>query len=390
MQGNTLILFAVFGPALVFASLAKTVTLEEIISWWFMPVNIGITFLIGGILGWIVVKILRPEKYLEKIIIASCSAGNLGNLPLIIIPAICNEEGNPFGEPSTCNSNGLSYVSFSMALGGIFIWTHTYDLMHKSAQLYDKIQNESRLSKTIDEKSEESGNAHFNIRETEASCSDQDALLSPSSKPVQKDAEQPMIVPFLSRRKMRSCMSNNWERFKEITGGTIHQIAEELLTPPMIAAIFGFFVGTIPQLKFLIIGDDAPLRVLQSSITLLGDATLPCVTLLLGANLTRGIRKSVLKPLAILAIITVRYVILPLFGIGIITTAAKLGFLPKSPLYHYVLLIQFALPPAMSIGTMAELFDVGQEECSVIFLWTYLTAALAFTIWSTIFMWILT
>lgn len=57
-----------------------------------------------------------------------------------------------------------------------------------------------------------------------------------------------------------------------------------------------------------------------------------------------------LKPLAILAIITVRYVILPLFGIGIITTAAKLGFLPKSPLYHYVLLIQFALPPAMSIG----------------------------------------
>nr|CAD1844682.1 unnamed protein product [Ananas comosus var. bracteatus] len=339
------ILFAVFGPALIFASLAKTVTLEEIISWWFMPVNIGITFLIGGILGWIVVKILRPEKYLEKIIIASCSAGNLGNLPLIIIPAICNEEGNPFGEPAH--------------LGGIFIWTHTYDLMHKSAQLYDKIQNESRLSKTIDEKSEESGNAHFNIRETEASCSDQDALLSPSSKPVQKDAEQPMI-------------------------------AEELLTPPMIAAIFGFFVGTIPQLKFLIIGDDAPLRVLQSSITLLGDATLPCVTLLLGANLTRGIRKSVLKPLAILAIITVRYVILPLFGIGIITTAAKLGFLPKSPLYHYVLLIQFALPPAMSIGTMAELFDVGQEECSVIFLWTYLTAALAFTIWSTIFMWILT
>lgn len=32
-------------------------------------------------------------------------------------------------------------------------------------------------------------------------------------------------------------MSNNWERFKEITGGTIHQIAEELLTPPMIAAV---------------------------------------------------------------------------------------------------------------------------------------------------------
>ena len=40
-------------------------------------------------------------------------------------------------------------------------------------------------------------------------------------------------------------------------------------------------------------------------------------------------------------------------------------------------------------GTMAQLFDVGKEECSVIFLWTYLVAALALTIWSTIFMWIL-
>lgn len=41
------------------------------------------------------------------------------------------------------------------------------------------------------------------------------------------------------------------------------------------------------------------------------------------------------------------------------------------------------------VGTMAQLFDVGQEECSVIFLWTYLMAAIALTIWSTVFMWIL-
>lgn len=41
-------------------------------------------------------------------------------------------------------------------------------------------------------------------------------------------------------------------------------------------------------------------------------------------------------------------------------------------------------------GTMAQLFNAGQEECSVIFLWTYLVAALAVTGWSSVFMWILT
>lgn len=107
-----------------------------------MPVNIGFTFLFGGILGWIVVKILKPKPYLEGLIIAASSAGlffffstslfvywvclficfgnmglgNLGNLLLIIIPAICNEDGSPFGNGDTCTSLGLSYASFSMAV----------------------------------------------------------------------------------------------------------------------------------------------------------------------------------------------------------------------------------------------------------------------------------
>lgn len=122
---------------------------------WFMPVNIGLTFLLGGILGWILVKILKPKPFLEGVIIATCSAGintltktwhiiysymmitlswlnpessenvfvlgNLGNLPLIIIPAICNESGSPFGDRETCSSVGISYASFSMAvIYGVF------------------------------------------------------------------------------------------------------------------------------------------------------------------------------------------------------------------------------------------------------------------------------
>lgn len=41
-----------------------------------MPVNMGLTFLIGGLLGWLVVKILKPPPYLEGLIVATCSSGN--------------------------------------------------------------------------------------------------------------------------------------------------------------------------------------------------------------------------------------------------------------------------------------------------------------------------
>lgn len=40
-----------------------------------MPINIGITFLVGGVLGWIVVKILGPPRHLEGLVIATSSAG---------------------------------------------------------------------------------------------------------------------------------------------------------------------------------------------------------------------------------------------------------------------------------------------------------------------------
>lgn len=53
----------------------------------------------------------------------SLCAGNLGNMPLIIIPAVCKEKGSPFGSPDTCQTYGLAYVSLSMAVIQYFIST---------------------------------------------------------------------------------------------------------------------------------------------------------------------------------------------------------------------------------------------------------------------------
>ncbi|KAK8446893.1 hypothetical protein SEVIR_9G559201v4 [Setaria viridis] len=100
------------------------------------PVNMGIIFLIGAVLGWVSVKAFRPGEHLQGLVIACCSSGNWGTIPLMIVPAICNEEGSPFGDANTCNLLGLSYVSLSMALGNFYIWTHSYSVMKRSAKMY--------------------------------------------------------------------------------------------------------------------------------------------------------------------------------------------------------------------------------------------------------------
>ena len=48
--------------------------------------------------------------------------------------------------------------------------------------------------------------------------------------------------------------------------------------------------------------------------------------------------------------IIAKYVVLPAIGIGIVTGADKLGLLPSDSLFHFVLMLQFTLPPAMNIG----------------------------------------
>lgn len=42
--------------------------------------------------------------------------GNLGNMPLIIVPAVCKEKSSPFGDKEICTRNGMAYASLSMAV----------------------------------------------------------------------------------------------------------------------------------------------------------------------------------------------------------------------------------------------------------------------------------
>ncbi|XP_047083455.1 protein PIN-LIKES 5-like [Lolium rigidum] len=367
------VVYMVFVPSLVFSSLAGTVTLKDIISWWFMPVNMSIIFLIGATLGWLAVKALRPGEHLQGLVIACSSAGNWGTIPLMIVPAICNEEDSPFGHASTCKSLGISYVSLSMALGNFFIWTHSYSVMKRSAQLYNKGCNDHPTTN--------------NIRKEQNSREDQNgnyAAFLPmlSSTDSCEDASNNSVSPTLPSNSLSGTLMHYFRRAKDL----LLEILKELWSPPSVAALVGFTVGAIDKLKSLVTEEDSPLRVVQDTAQLLGDAAIPCTVLILGGNLTKGRGRTTMKPLVVISIIVIRFVILPACGIGVVKAARELGFLPGSPLYHYVLLLQSTVPPAMSIGTIAQLFDVGEEECSIVFLWTHLVAALALTLWSTVFM----
>ncbi|XP_078448453.1 protein PIN-LIKES 7-like isoform X2 [Wolffia australiana] len=319
-----------------------------------MVVNIGMTFVIGGALGWIVVTIVRPEADLRGPVMAVCSAGNLGNLMLVLLPAICNESLSPFGETDVCRARGLSYASFSMALGCFYLWTITHSLMRSAYE----IQKKKLVAASVEEGAIDA------------------APLLPTAA-----SSSGLLEGEIAEVEERSFI----KRVTEV----VVQFFMQFKSPPAAGALTGLLFGASPWLKSLIIGPTAPFRAVYDSISLMGQGTIPCITVILGGNLTQGVRKSRVSLSIILAVLVVKFIFLPAAGIAITEAASRLGFLPVDPLFRYALLLQYTLPPAMAIGTMAQLFDVAREECAVLFLWSYLLAAPALTLWSSVYLWIL-
>ncbi|TKY70218.1 auxin efflux carrier family protein [Spatholobus suberectus] len=374
IQVNHLVHY-VFNPALVGGNLADTITFENVVLLWFMPVNILLTFIIGSALGWILVRLTRPPKQLEGLILGVCSAGNLGNLPIIIIPAICKDKGSPFGDSDVCYQYGIAYASLSMAVGAVFIWTYVYNIMRISASIVPKEDY-----RTSSFKLEASGELLELLPEDEPSESK-----SPE-KDNMDDAYTLLLSSHESEEKVKVPIS---AKIKHLFGNLLlNSSFRAIFSPATLGAIVGFIIGVVPQIRKLMIGSSAPLHVIEDSTTMLGEAAIPVITLIMGANLLKGLKGARTSFWTIIGIIAVRYIFLPILGILVIKGATHLGLVQPDPLYQFMLLLQYALPPAMAIGTIAQLFGAGESECSVIMLWTYVLASVAVTLWSTYFMWL--
>ncbi|KAK4348028.1 hypothetical protein RND71_034367 [Anisodus tanguticus] len=367
------LVFYIFTPALVASSLAGTVTSSNIISLWFMPVNILLTFIIGSALGWILVKITRTPIELHGLVISCCAAGNLGNLLLIIIPAVCEEKNSPFGDTVTCSTNGKAYASLSMAIGAVYIWTYIYNIIRASGTQHN--------TSTVDIE---------NFGEVPELLSESCTKVLPPKDSVQSgmDHEAQLAVPLIGYETTDD--QGHVKKIKQHIKIWTQRINFKMLfAPSTIATIVGILIGVSSLLRKLMIGNEAPLHVIDSSASMVGEAAIPAMTLIVGANLLRGLKKSAVGMWVVIGIQVIRYVALPLSGICVVKAAQHFGLVGADSLYQFVLLLQYALPSAMTIGTITQLFEVGESECSVIILWNYALASIALTLWITYYMWIL-
>ncbi|KHN01043.1 Putative transporter C5D6.04 [Glycine soja] len=376
------IVYFVFTPALAFSILTKTITFRSLIMVWFMPLNVLLTYIIGAALGWLFLKITKEPSDMQGLVLGCCAAGNVGNLLLIIVPAVCKESGSPFGAVDVCNKKGMAYASLSLAIGNIYLWTFAYNII----RIY-------------------SGKI-FNVNKVD------DSTVGPVSA-IETDLESHSTVPVVTAEDI-SENNDRTTHFGTYVAGKIFCTAsgkgsyifpllllqaslrtlvdklnlKVILSPATIGSILGLIVGVVPPFQKMFVGDNAPLSVVEDSASMLGDSSTPAMTLLLGANLLNGLKRSGMKFSLLVGIVVIRYIALPILGVVIVKGAIHFGIIHHDPLYQFVLMLQYALPPATSISTITQLFGARQTECSIVMLATYVCASFSLTLWSTLFMWL--
>lgn len=386
------LVFALFLPCTIFVHLGESITARNFVQWWFIPVNVIISTIIGCFLGFLVAKICRPPPEFVRFTIIVTAFGNTGNLPLAIVGSVCHSNDNPFG--ADCQRTGVAYVSYSQWVAVLLVYTLVYHMMEPPIEYYDVVEEDVEIVEQLltndlsrpllveaewpgmEDKETEHCKTPFIARVfnsvssiSESSIPDHE-LLEEGSPPSPKSIRclaQPPVVKKIKRVAQQTPLSH-------------------ILQPPTIATLLAFVIGMVPPIKALVYGDDAPLAFITDSLEIVAGAMVPSVMLVLGGMLAEGPNESSLGRRTTVGIIVARLLVLPLFGIGVVFLADKMNFLiDGDQMYRFVLLLQYTTPSAILFGAIASLRGYAVSEASALLFWQHVLAIFSLSLYMIVY-----
>ncbi|KAJ6369633.1 hypothetical protein OIU76_027974 [Salix suchowensis] len=389
------LVFALFLPCLIFTQLGPSITLSNIVQWWFIPVNVIISTAIGCVLGCLVAIICRPPREFVRFTIIMTAFGNTGNIPLAIVSSVCHSSDAPFGPG--CYGNGIAYVSFSQWVSVILVYTLVYHMMEPPLEQHEIVDEEEveiqevpvDLSNPllveadwpgIEEK--ETGNSKTPLI---ARLFNSISSISQTSLPEMEAIEEGGEAGGGRGAESVRCLAEPRVVRK------IRVVAEQtpfhhIIQPPTIASFLAIVIGVIPALKHFVYGADAPLQVITESLSMMASAAVPSVMLILGGILGEGPNESKLGIRTTIGIIVARLLVLPVIGIGVIYSAGKWNLLiPGNHLYQFVLLLQYTTPSAILLGAIASLRGYAVKEASALLFWQHVCGVVSLSIYMIVY-----
>uniref|UniRef100_A0A7N0VBD7 Auxin efflux carrier family protein n=1 Tax=Kalanchoe fedtschenkoi TaxID=63787 RepID=A0A7N0VBD7_KALFE len=348
------LVFSLLLPCLIFSQLGQAVTVQKMLEWWFIPVNVVLGSISGSLIGLIVASVARPPYPFFKFTIVQIGIGNIGNVPLVLIAALCRDKSNPFGDSDKCSRDGTAYISFGQWVGAIILYTYVFNMLAPPPEGTFDIEEDENLP---------------------IKCPPKDST-GPEQVPLLASPETAVNTSSSKAGRLRTLLEFVYNKLK----------IKQLIQPPIIASVLAMILGAIPFMKHMIFSSDGPLFFFTDSFIILGEAMIPCILLALGGNLVDGPGNSKLGFRTTAAIIFGRLVLVPPAGLGIVMLADKLGFLPAGDkMFRFVLLLQHTMPTSVLSGAVANLRGCGREAAAVLF-WVHIFAIISMAGWLVLYL----
>ncbi|XP_023633461.1 protein PIN-LIKES 6 [Capsella rubella] len=109
---------------------------RKLLNGWHLP-NVVLGTISGSIIGFIVATIIRPPYPYFKFTIIQIGVGNIGNVPLVLLAALCRDTSNPLGDSEKCSIDGTAYISFGQWVGAIILYTYVYQMFAPPPEGFD-------------------------------------------------------------------------------------------------------------------------------------------------------------------------------------------------------------------------------------------------------------
>ncbi|KAL3698635.1 hypothetical protein R1sor_012711 [Riccia sorocarpa] len=380
------LVFALFLPCLIFTELGAAVTFDNMMAWWFIPVNVVLSTVIGCLVGVLVAVVCRPPPQFFRFVVVMTGAG-------------------------------VAYVAFSTWIGVIIIYTFVYHMLEPPE--YEVVpaldgakggdgDGDGEGDEESDEEVQLLANGETNVGDEEEGKAAYPSVLEaewPGLRSVSEQNEyyrEPVLrqlwrgislasqVSVLSddeelTRKVR-CMKEP-KMVRRLRGVAKRTPLQHMFQPPTVASFLAIAVGLFPNSKAVLFGIDAPLGFVDDSFDILATAMVPCIMLVLGGSLAGGPGKSELGLKTTIGVCVARLLLVPLIGIGVVQGAEYMGYFPVGDrMFKFVLLMHYSMPTAILCGAMASLRGHGEAEAGALMFWQHIMAVFTVTFYMAIYL----
>eukprot|EP01135_Chromosphaera_perkinsii_P010447 Nk52_evm10s2133 gene=Nk52_evmTU10s2133 len=428
------IIYLVLVPSLLFVNVAKAMSASKLLHWWPLPVMAICHHGVGLGIGMIINKFVKPPRNYERPFIAASTLGNVVSLPIVIISSVCNGSGT-LSEIETCEDDGIAYISIYSIVSSAYMWTVVFYYLKKDDAVgvspvsrTERNSDAEELEVTFDNRGGSSSTTFRDDTSVIPASSSSALTANPSSSSFQmrscvtKSAPDIHMVEEVdepredeANRSAKDIISlgqvsgrvngsaNNTtsisaslfvkvKRLCSVSKNT-RIVLSRIFNPPFFASLLGAIFGLITPLKNLMFaenGEDkqsAPLYIIADICCFLGGAAIPFSVIFLGSELSRGTLGQNVNLKSVVSLCIGRLIVTPIICTPIVLALRHGGLLPEgNDIFLFVLLLEGAVPSAISLSLMCQLIGRSQHESSIILFYQYLCSFLTLVVWVSVFL----